>query len=97
MQNKKNYNRSKLEILRLLWNIIVFRLVGYLLNMICLNLHLCIYMNIRIILTQFFYQFIEIETSDRCLICIVQNLRFSGFILYPLSFFLYSPFNRFCF
>ena len=26
-------------------------------------------------------------------LCIVQNLRFSGFILYPLSFFLYSPFN----
>ena len=25
---------------------------------------------------------------------VVQNLKFSGFILYPLSFFLYSPFNK---
>ena len=40
------------------------------------------------------YQFLETGTSDRCLICIVQNLRFSGFILYPLSFFLYSPFKN---
>ena len=39
-------------------------------------------------------QFLETETSDRCLICIVQRLRFSGFILYPLSFFLYSPFKQ---
>ena len=30
------------------------------------------------------YQFLETGTSDRCLICIVQNLRFSGFSLYPL-------------
>ena len=41
------------------------------------------------------YQFLETGTSDRCLICIVQNLKFSGFNLYPLSFFLYSPFNKF--
>jgi len=40
------------------------------------------------------FQFLETETSDRCLICILQRLRFSGFILYPLSFFLYSPFNN---
>ena len=39
------------------------------------------------------YQFLETGTSDRCLVCIVQNLRISGFILYPLLFFLYSPFN----
>ena len=39
------------------------------------------------------YQFLETRTSDRCLICIVQRLRFSGFSLYPLSFFLYSPFK----
>ena len=38
-------------------------------------------------------QFLETGTSDRCLLCIVQHLRFSGFILYPLSFFLYSPFE----
>ena len=49
------------------------------------------------------YQFLETGTSVRCLICIVQNLRFSGFRLYHLSFFLYSPFKflyhyivRFC-
>ena len=38
-------------------------------------------------------QFLETGTSDRCLISIVQLLRFSGFRLYPLSFFLYSPFK----
>ena len=26
--------------------------------------------------------------------CSIQNLRFSGFILYPLTFFLYSPFKH---
>ena len=39
-------------------------------------------------------QFLETGTSDRCLTYIVQRLRFSGFILYPLSFFLYSPFKN---
>ena len=39
------------------------------------------------------YRFLETGTSDRRLICIVQNLRFSGFSLYSLSFFLYSPFK----
>ena len=39
-------------------------------------------------------QFLETGTSDRCLIGIVQLLRFSGFSLYPLSFFLYSPFKE---
>ena len=39
------------------------------------------------------YQFLKTWTTDRCLICIVQNLRFSGFSLYPLLFFLYSPFK----
>ena len=38
-------------------------------------------------------QFLETGTSDRCLIGIVKILRFSGFSLYPLSFFLYSPFK----
>ena len=33
--------------------------------------------------------------TDGNLICIVQCLRFSGFIIYPLSFFLYSPFKIF--
>ena len=41
MQNKKKkYNMRKPEILRLLWDIVVFRLVAYLLNMICLILKL---------------------------------------------------------
>ena len=40
------------------------------------------------------YQFLETGTSDRCLMCIVQRLRFSGFILYPISCFLYSPFKQ---
>jgi len=40
-KNLKIYNyRSKPEILRLLWDIVVFRLVAYLLNMICLILQL---------------------------------------------------------
>jgi len=34
------------------------------------------------------YQFLETGSSDKYT---VQRLRFSGFILYPLSFFLYSP------
>jgi len=38
-------------------------------------------------------QFLETGTSDRTLICLNQLLRFLGFSLYPLSFFLYSPFN----
>ena len=43
-----NDNRSKPKFLRFLWNIFVFRLVAYLLNIICLNLRflyniLCIY------------------------------------------------------
>ena len=36
----KNYNMSKPDILRLLWDIIVYRLVTYLQNMICLILQL---------------------------------------------------------
>ena len=40
MQNKKNYTRSNPEILRLPWDVVVFRLVAYLLNMICLILQL---------------------------------------------------------
>ena len=39
MQNK-NYNRSKSEILRLKYDIVVFRLVAYLLNMVCLILRI---------------------------------------------------------
>jgi len=67
-----NYNRSKPEILWFLWDIVVFRLVLYLLNMICLYLQL-----LYKIAYEFSYkydtvlnQFLETETSDRCLICI---------------------------
>ena len=38
-------------------------------------------------------QFFDTGTLDRCLKGIVQRLRLSGFILYPLSFFLYNLFN----
>ena len=53
---------SKLEILRLLWDIVVFRLVSYLLNMICLIkrttfIQNCIYTNFRINWTQFYINF----------------------------------------
>ena len=41
------------------------------------------------------YKFLQTGTSDKCLIGIVQLLRFSGFSLYPLSFFLYSPVKHF--
>ena len=36
--SNSNYNRRKPKFLRLLWDIIIFRLVAYLLNMICLKL-----------------------------------------------------------
>ena len=94
--SNSNYNRRKPKFLRLLWDIIIFRLVAYLLNVICLNL-LLLY---NIVLYEFSYNFdtvlfpsLETGTSDRCLICMVQLLRFSGFILYPLSFILYIPFK----
>ena len=62
MQNKnlKNYNRSKSEILRLLYDIVVFRLVAYLLNMVCLILRILYkisYIRFGIILTQFCLNF----------------------------------------
>ena len=37
-------------------------------------------------------QFLETGKSDRCFIWLGQRLRFSGFILYPLSFSLYTPY-----
>ena len=54
-----------------------------------------IYIRFGIILTQFYINFSRQEHQiDVFLICIVQNLRFSGFSLYLLSFFLYSPFKH---
>ena len=64
--------------LRLLWDIVIFRLVVYLLNMISLNL-LILYKN-------FIYRFLERGTSDRTLEGLVQLLKCLGFILYPLYF-----------
>ena len=41
------------------------------------------------------YQVLETGTSDRTLISLYQLPRFSGFSLYPLSFYLYSPLQHF--
>ena len=92
-----NYNRGKPEILRFLWDIVVFRLVLYICR-IWSVLYYNLYTTLHIYESSckfdtVLYQFLETETSDRCIICIVQRLRFSGFILYSLSFFLYSPFT----
>ena len=53
-----------------------------------------IYIRFGIILTQFYINFSRQKHQQKCLFCIVQDLWFSGFILYPLSFFLYSPFKN---
>ena len=45
-------------------------------------------------LTQFFYQFLETETSDRTREGFDKLLSNLGFSLYPFSFFLFSPFNQ---
>ena len=92
MQNKnlKNYNRSKSEILRLLWDIVVFRLVAQLLNMVCLIIQLLYEISFKYFLVLFWHSFISISRNRNIrwyFIYNVQNLRFSGFSLYPLSFF----------
>ena len=79
-----NNNRSKSEFYMFLWDILVFRLVAYLLNMICFKLRLLYqiwnrYIVSGIILTQFHINFSRQEH-------LCDNL-------YPLSFFLYSPFE----
>ena len=58
---KKKYNRSKPDIIRLMWDIIVFRLVGYLLNMICLNLLLLYKIVYICIFVYFWHSFISIS------------------------------------
>ena len=68
--NLNNY-WSKPEFFRLLWDIVVLRLVPYLLNMICLKLT-------------------KSENSDRSRLT-PKMFRFQP--IYPLSFFLYSPFQ----
>ena len=66
-----NNNGSKSEIFRLLWDIVVFKLVAYLLNMIYLELKtlhqiLHIYM-FWYRFDKVLYQFLETGTSDRTL------------------------------
>ena len=56
------------------WDIVVFSLVAYLLNMICLILQSYRKLHIYEISYKFntvLYQFLETETSDRCFICIL--------------------------
>ena len=74
INNKKlsnsNNNRSKLKFFKLLWDIVVFRLVAYLLNMICLNLRFLYNLFIHNFSHKFYtvlYQFLETGKSDRTL------------------------------
>ena len=81
----------------LLWDIVVFWLIAYLLNIICLIP--LIFKKKSYIYTFWynfdtvFYQFLETRISDRTLLCLDQLLRFSGFSLHALLFFFYSPFK----
>ena len=80
---------------RLLWDIVVFRLVAYLLNMICLNL-LLLYKIVYIwifVYTQFYIKFSRQEHQIELFMGRDQLLKCLGFSLYPLSFFLYSLFK----
>ena len=94
---KSNNNRSNPKFLRLLWDIVVFRLVVYLLNMIRLNLLFflqdLISIDFRINLTVL-NQFLETGKSDKTFMGLAQLLKCVGFTLYPLSFFLYNPFKE---
>ena len=95
----KIINRANLIFFRLLWDIVVFRMVAHLLNIICLKLgdqilytksHVYeFWYNFDAVL----YQFLGTGTSDRNLIGLDQLLKFLGFSIYPILFFLYSPFN----
>ena len=81
-----NYNRSKPEILRFLRDIIVFRLVSYLWSVWSTNfIQNCMYMNFLINLTQLYINF---SRQKHQIDVLINALRFSGFSLYPLSFFL---------
>ena len=80
MENEKIIVAAKPEILSLVWDIVVFRLVAYLLNMICfISQILYKIAYIYEFLYRFdtvSYQFLETGKSDRCLICTVKRLRF---------------------
>ena len=98
IKNEKLLNsnniRNKPKFIRLLQEIVIFRLVVHLQNMIRLNL-LFYY---TILSIQIFdtgcYQSLHTVTSDRTLMDLNQLPKCSGFILYPLSFPLYSPFKQ---
>ena len=64
---------SKLEILRLLWDIVVFRLVAFSLNLICLLPQLLNKIAYEILyeFETVLYQVLETGTLDGCFICIV--------------------------
>ena len=90
---------SKSKLLRLLWDIVVLRLVAFLLNMRSVEIY-NFYTKFDIhkfwykfdtVLFQF-YQLLETRTSDRTLIGLDQLLKCVCFSLYPISFFFYSPF-----
>ena len=92
----KNNIMIKPEILRFLWDIVVFRLVAYLLNMICLMLQLFSKFHIFEFSYKFdtvLYQFLEIGASDITFMGRDQELKWLAYSLYPLSFFLYYPFK----
>ena len=83
--------------IRFLWDFFVFRLVAYLLNMICLNL-LFLYQNCIYIyefsykFDKVFYQYLETWTSDITFMGRDQEPKWLlAFSIYPLSFFLYGP------
>ena len=83
--------------IRFLWDIFVFKLVAYLLNMMCLTY----YFYTKLYIYEFSYkfdtvlfQFLETGTSDITFMGRDQELKWYAFSLYPLSFFLYSPFKR---
>jgi len=74
----KNCDRSKPEILRLLWDIVIFRLVAYLLYIICLILQLLYKIGYMWIFVKTWHSFISISrletgTSDRYLLYVSIN------------------------
>ena len=98
VKNILNYNRSKPEFLRFLWDIVVFRLVADLLNMICLDLLFLSKLYIYEFAYKFdtvLYKFLETGTSDKTFMGRDQELKWLAFRLYPLSFFLDCPSNDF--
>ena len=80
-----NNNRSKPKLLRLLWDIVavdLFKPTIFIQNFIFIDFRktvLC--------------PFLETGTSVKALMGLDQLLKCSGFSIYPLSFFLYSPFQ----